>query len=425
MSEPPGQDAAETPNDPHRLPAKAGRTLDASDTDVEEMLRRRVPVRLRVAQAVALLIVIAVGAGLVVHSLPGAPGRSQAGTATPPPDPQGPILLLSNVSTGTVTLNGAPLTGSPPLSVTFRRGLNTITLTAPPFRPRTCHVQWPGRQNDGGCDFPPAGGWLHASVGGRPVVPMLVVVLPFDLEDLPSVAQTQALANITDALQSAPPRTRVPAGEYIATGQDASGGIVSQRTDAPVQAALLVTATSFGYLPYPPPDLFCADPGCSSAGDAPTGQRGTLPEWVGLAEVTVRWQFSSSAGLVARSAPLPTEQPMPLLLTYDAQQGWTLDQAATQHLAGLELPAALARTVCSAVKTVLNPVAQQQGAIFLTPLHDNGLQGCELGLQTPQGANAGRFVWRFGVLLAADGPAHALLPALPVAPASELAAVGA
>jgi hypothetical protein len=61
----------------------------------------------------------------------------------------------------------------------------------------------------------------------------------------------------------------------------------------------------------------------------------------------------------------------------------------------------------------------------MSPLHDNGLEGCELALQTAQGANAGHFVWRFGVLLAADRPAHTLLPSLPLAPASELAAVGA
>ena len=36
----------------------------------------------------------------------------------------------------------------------------------------------------------------------------------------------------------------------------------------------------------------------------------------------------------------------------------------------------------------------------------------------------GHYVWRWGVLLAADAQARALFPALPVAPQSEIAAVG-
>jgi hypothetical protein len=36
----------------------------------------------------------------------------------------------------------------------------------------------------------------------------------------------------------------------------------------------------------------------------------------------------------------------------------------------------------------------------------------------------GHFIWRFGVLLAADASAHSTLPALPVALPADLAAVG-
>src|SRR5260370_13821119 len=184
------------PTDQDRLPSKEGWTQATSDTDVEEMLRRRVPAQMRVGQAVALLVMIAVVAGLVMHSLPVAPGRSQAGMATATPVPLGPILLLSNISFGTVTLNGASLAGSPPLVTTFRRGLNTLTLTAPHFRPRTCHVQWPGRQTDGDCDLPHIGAQPQ-SVGGRPVSPLLVVELPFGVWDLPDAAQ--ALASATES----------------------------------------------------------------------------------------------------------------------------------------------------------------------------------------------------------------------------------
>lgn len=422
MSESPGQDAAKTPTDPHHLPHTADWEPDGpqtSGTDIEDVLRRRVSARLRVAQALALMVVIAVVAGLVVHTLPVAPGRSQAGMATPTPVPLGPVLLLSNVSYGTVTLNGTRLAGPTPLVATFRRGLNTVTLTAPPFRPRTCHVQWPGRQNDGGCDFPTTVGLPH-SVAGRPVSPVLIVVLPFGPDDLPSAAQAQALAAVTDALRSAPPQTRALAGEYIATGQDARGAVISQRTTVTLQATLLVEATSVNYFG----DVFCGDPACVPVGNATTGQRAGQSEWVVSADMTLHWQFSSSAGVVASSAYWSAQLPASLLLTYDAQQGWTFDQSGTQQLAGFGLPAALAQAICTVDSTVLSSAAQQHGDTILSPLHDNGVEGCELEVQTSQGTEAGHFVWRFGVLLAADGPAHALLPALPLAPASELAAVG-
>ncbi len=421
MSEPPGQDTGQIPTTPDRLWAKAVGSAATSDTDLEDLLHRRVPMRIRIAQALGLLLVIAMGTALVVHRMSlVAPTRSQGGGATPTPVPLSPVLVLSNVSSGTVILNDRPLAGSPPLVLTFRRGLNTITLMAPPFRPRTCHVQWPGRQNDGGCDFPTTVGLPH-SVGGRSVAPVLIVELPFSLEDLPSAVQTQALAASTGALQSAPPQTSVPAGDYIATGQDASGAVVSRRSGVPLRAELLAAATTLGYVG----DAFCDDPGCVPVSNAVTGPHSGQPEWVVMVDVSIHWRFSSRSGVVADSASWPSQLPVSLLLAYDAQQGWTVDQRGMQQLAGFDLSAALAQTACNVDIGELSSAAQQQGDTILSAVHDNRIEGCEFALQTAQGTNAGHFVWRFGVLLAADGPAHTLLPALPLAPASELAAVGA
>jgi hypothetical protein len=36
----------------------------------------------------------------------------------------------------------------------------------------------------------------------------------------------------------------------------------------------------------------------------------------------------------------------------------------------------------------------------------------------------GHYIWRWGVLLAADAQAHTLFPSLPIAPQSEITAVG-
>jgi hypothetical protein len=52
------------------------------------------------------------------------------------------------------------------------------------------------------------------------------------------------------------------------------------------------------------------------------------------------------------------------------------------------------------------------------------MQGCQLVGQHAQTDQA-TFLWRFGVLLAADPPAHRLLPALPLARPADTTAVGA
>lgn len=56
------------------------------------------------------------------------------------------------------------------------------------------------------------------------------------------------------------------------------------------------------------------------------------------------------------------------------------------------------------------------------PLHDQGVENCELGAAI-NGVNAGRYIWRFGVLLAADAQAHNMMPALSRASRAEIAAV--
>jgi hypothetical protein len=418
MWQPPAPDAAQIRADPDHW------TPDPPGTDVEVLLHRRAPVRLRVAQTVALLVASAVVVSLVVRSLPVASGPSLASVATPAPVPLGPVLVLSNVSTGSVIVNGRRLAGSPPLVASFRPGRNTLTLAAPPFRPLTCHVQWPGRQNDGGCAFPTDIA-LPVDVAGQLVWPMLVVVLPLRSVDLPGASQAQALTAATAALQRVPPSMRVAQGEYIATGQDRRGDIISQSTSTPLRADLLSATTTFNYVG----DILCDAPGCLPLSAITRGQHTARLSWVVAPQVAVRWQFSSGAGVVARSAPLPTLLPMPLLLRYDAQAGWIVDEATLTQLQGYELPAALAQTVCSTIDDVPSVAAlQQQGFALARPPDlppSRGLEGCELQLQTPQGAPAGRFVWRFGVLLAADAQTRLLLPGIPLAPASELAAVGA
>ena len=101
---------------------------------------------------------------------------------------------------------------------------------------------------------------------------------------------------------------------------------------------------------------------------------------------------------------------------------------------------ALAQATCEVGVNLLSTVTShplstvaQQPEYQVATVHNNGIGGCALqltrtggtGVTGTDGANAGSFLWRFGVLLAADAEAHALLPYLPLAPPSELSAVDA
>jgi hypothetical protein len=139
--------------------------------------------------------------------------------------------------------------------------------------------------------------------------------------------------------------------------------------------------------------------------------------------MAIQWRFTASDGQIFRLASCPTES-VRLLLTYDPQAGWEVDQDGAERLNGFGLPAALADNICSAGSNILSPLAQVRH-YGVTINHDNRLQGCEIQAVTADGASAGRFVCRFGVLLAADAQAHAAFPDLPLAPSGEVAAVGA
>ncbi len=431
MSEPPGSHTQRRQHARHGAPEHP----PDGDTSLEQILQRRVPLRVRLIQGLGLLILGALAAGLLRQTVLTTPGGS--GGVVPTPSPTvvalGPALVLSNLSYGAVTLNGVSLPGPPPLVTRFRRGPNILTLSAPPFRPRICHIQWPTLQSSDGCEIDTGVGPPY-SVGGQLVTPAVIAYLSFGSTDLPSGVETQALTAVTRALQAMPLRTTVPTGDYFATGVDGQGHILSLQATAPVQADLLVTVSAFDG-----GETFCDDPGCVSLRDPATGRVITRPSWVVDAELRVEWHFKANNSHVAHSTVYSTYLPGSLLLTYDPQIEWHVDLYNTEQVNGFRLSGALALATCelgvNLLSTVTNPrstVAQQPEYQVATILND-GIGGCALqltrtggtGVTGTDGINAGSFVWRFGVLLAADAEAHDLLPYLPLAPSNELAAMDA
>jgi hypothetical protein len=82
------------------------------EIELDDVLRRRTLGRTRALLSMALIVVV----GAVAHSLGsaflGEYGQRHIAGSTPTPVRFGPVLVASNVSLGTLTLNGRPL-GTP------------------------------------------------------------------------------------------------------------------------------------------------------------------------------------------------------------------------------------------------------------------------------------------------------------------------
>ncbi|HEU5439500.1 MAG TPA: hypothetical protein VFU88_09440, partial [Ktedonobacterales bacterium] len=153
--------------------------------------------RRRGVEALAVVGALALAVVIVLNSIRGAaPEASIAPTTGPAPEQ---VVLASNVTFGAFTLNGKRLKGPPPVLVTLRQGTNTVTLSAPPFQPKTCQLVWPGQQPDG-ADCETGVGDQHVRIGGQTVLPSLTLFVLVGAGDLPPELASSAQAAVSAAL---------------------------------------------------------------------------------------------------------------------------------------------------------------------------------------------------------------------------------
>lgn len=395
-------------------PEEAEEGTEIASVELEEVLRRRPTRGQRAVRIGALAAVVLVGATLVLHA---------AGVRIP--RPQRPVshrqigvALVSNISFGTLTLNGRRLSGPLPQAVTLRDGTNVIVLTAPPFQPRQCRVTWP--------DLSLLGGRCSVGVAFLPALNSALeieyqIALDFDSRDLPPAAAAAARAAVNAAIGATHYDTAVPTGQPIATGWTPRTGAI-QRLPAPsgTRARLSFTAVS---TPACPAGL-CTGPDFTpgfAGQQLPSG-----PAWMVTTSITYTWRFVTRDGTLLGSVTYPTDAPVSFSIVPDGDSGasWRLWQP-TPSASTKVMQDALNLSVCDwasvfrvALPGVPSPagVGTQIGA---------GIAGCAFALQTATGAQAGTLIWRFGVLLAADDKGHTGYPTLPLAPAGERQAIGA
>ncbi len=349
----------------------------------------------------ALVVVFATFWGVIRPKAPLASAPHAQPTEAPPT-----LLITSNVNYGTITINGQKQRGAPPLEIKMRTPPPyQITLDAPPFQPFTC--TFPGCSQSG-----------TITANGQAV---RTANLTFSPTSLPAAQQSQVSSLVSQAISVQQPMT-VPAGAFIATQLAGDGEISSQQAEEPLQATALLVSTSptvpffgscFG--------VICVDSSVGIGGASPSSA-GSGHFWQVSSFLSLRWRFTTAAGAVVSEVTYPIIQQIPITLAYDAATGWRLaPQSAGQYMADQ-----LANMACITGAGML----QVEQARYLSglgwnvqTLRQQGTAGCEYQL-FQNNTNYGQFVWRFGVLLAADATAHNTFPTLPIASPEDIAAVG-
>ncbi len=238
----------------------------------------------------------------------------------------------------------------------------------------------------------------------------LLVRLTLLFTDLPADQGSQVASLITRRV-ARPMQTVVPRGEYIVTGNPSSSTILtSQRTTEPLTA----TASLVPYLT----GIFCSPNDCRRGFDpsfAPSPPAGHI--WSIFFPFGVGWRFTDASGATVSDAMFPEDPNYPdvLFLAYEAQQGWHIMNGGTGSQ-----DYQLQDLLCGVGMLRLRYLVGMSATVQKD--QDRGGEGCSFHLRDVDGSIT-HFIWRFGVLLAADRAAQARVPSLPLAPPDEVAAV--
>ena len=365
-------------------------------------------------------------------------------TPTPTPGPGNALIVTSNFNSGSVILNGKKLAGAIPLLVRLNPGENTITFSAPPFHDQTCRVtllaladprsgqraQTSGDNCSINTQEPSIRFQGIAVPNGYLYFQLTGAALPNDLRNAAESALWLKLANL--------PALQVPAGDYYATGTTTTGRITSARAAVPLLATPALVrnnATQNG------PD--CANLGCAGPPVMPdqTGVSTPAGGWLIGESVAAGWRFTTQSGALVATSAFRDGGGVMMGLTYSSTGGWSVVEGSSNPFMA-DIQAQVITVSCqggfAALQTLIDKsslagqrLSFSQGANFglIAPQTD----GCAISFATennnpfnPSNSSKeyGHYVWRWGVLLAADAQARALFPSLPVAPQSEIAAVG-
>jgi hypothetical protein len=374
---------------------------------LEALLARKTPRARRALQIASLIVVCMLAAGLVFRqyrlghaSFPGSPIATPVAMAA---------LVESNTTWGTLTFDGKRLGGPPPKAVTIASGNHVLTLSAPPFALATCKLT--ATVEVGSVTFDLRGPCHVGSIDLGSAT--MVIAFSLSSANLTAVEQSAALQTMTSGLARLEAHVIVPTGDFYVSGIDAQGNILSRRAAAPLAGTLdVVLQQSTGGL-----DPLCGGSECGEPWAAPPASGNHVWALDGL--LSLHWHFADGRGKVVGDASFDVNTPLLLYLAPDGANSWRLAGADGSPVAAPDIPAA---ATCAAGATIVGPGGR--ALLSVQDVRGTVSHGCEIAMQTQNGAAAGVYLWRFGALLASDARAHLFAPALPLAPPSESAAVG-
>ncbi len=395
---------------------------------------------LRRSARVGALVVLAVG--IVILVLPRVTQRSivritSRSTATA--KPIAPIIVIgTDVSYGALTINGAsvpftPNDASHPYTLIQRQ--NFLVLSAPPFHPITCVIDTTRlipAQSEERCG-------IFGISGGLPVLDM-----NFTVSDLPGSLVLPFYAQASSDLAQLNLATTVPAGAHYALG--AAG---PQQIAQTFQAATPHTAQV---------SIKLADPGLNATDSDCAGA--ICPAMIGASanptayfavrySIIIGWNYFDAAGNLIGSYFIPgtasSITPTPssqfafsptyddVTLAYDATTGW--HDVAMSPPVFPDQAEQIANGFCQQGEEIADFLARQQSMANVTGTNAGvpSLNGCLFStddvappLPTDLIDDTAHpwFMVHFGALLAVNPIAHAMVPQLPLATASEVAAAG-
>jgi hypothetical protein len=386
---------------------------------LDDLVRPRLSRRARRSRAGLLLaLVLAVAGGLVWRS------AATEASANAPQDGstrQASVLVTSNLSYGTVTVNGQKQSGSLPLIIQLRPGTNLVTLDATPFAPAPCLVNWP--EGSTSVDTPQCGaGALSPSenvvVRGKLLTVAGKVNFSIDGASLPPAACMRALDAIARSLAALALITAVPAGQHIATGESSAAGVPFNRS-APAGLRARLASRVEDYADRRCDRLFADGSAFSGRDTAGSGRT-----WFVVVPIVEKLSFIGPAGKPA-GLPIPSEGTIQVYLVVpsNSSSDWQLATVTPP------LPTQIAANLCGGGSQVLAAVYHltfpSVNGYSLSDLSAYSIEGCllELSASADNWGTRAIYLWRFGVLMATDAASHNLLPMLPMASAAELAAV--
>lgn len=326
-------------------------------------------------------------------------------------------LVVSNLTNATITLNGKKLAGHPPMVVSADLEKDEVTIAAPLFRPRTCHFKGLVSEEDTThCLFTSNNGLIQNGAA-------FIIGVYLTPDDLLPAQQNQVVAPIMQQL-SANLQTITQPGDAIPTAfAGADYTITSRPAAAPLQArAVLAQSGPGSSISHSYPYFF--SPSCEQLfcpygfGPAAPFQAPSAQVWGLLLNVMLRWRFTDATGAAVADVTYPSDSPAGLFVSLPQVQ-FVYDGTGWRLAADTDLKAEMPALLCDNGMTILGH--RVSSGRSMGPLTNKGVEGCLISVQTSD--SSGTFLWRFGVLLAADAGAHTILPDLPIASPAAIAAV--